>query len=194
MNKKILGLGAATLAFAAIPVIGVNAADGDVLNVTDNITLTVSESCTLGISGEGATVDLGTVTGKTTEALEKAGSTFKVVCNNGNGWTLTAEGAGTSGHETELYNETAQHGIVTGTDTSGGTVSNWAFKLTGTGIASGYEANAAIPTSPTTVAEQSQAAAEDTINITYSVGVDGDAPAGTYKGAVKYTLAAKGGA
>ncbi len=190
MNKKIIGLSAASLALAAIPVIGVSAED--IATTTDNITLTVEKSCTLGVEAASKDVTFDTVTGKTTEALEADGSTFKIVCNDANGWTLTAVGAGTTGHEDKLYNATATHDIETGT-TLDGSASNWAFKLTGTGIASGYDSYHAVPSAGAaqTVAEQAAAAAEDTISVKYTVAVDGDAPAGSYTGAVKYTLAAK---
>lgn len=186
MNKKLLTLGVASAAFAAMPIAGAFA--DDVTSTTDTINLTVSKSCTMGAEATGETVD-GTLGAKEVKD-DLAGSTFKVVCNDANGWELKAVGAGNSGHETELYNSTAQHGIATGTEIDD-SHSNWGFKLSGSGIVSGYENFAAVPGTATTVAEQSAAAAEDTITVTYGISNNGDAPDGTYTGEVTYTLAAK---
>ncbi len=188
MNKRILAVGILVPMAAAVPIIKASAAD--VMSVTDTITLSVEKSCTLGTEAT-KSVSFDTVTGKTATALEADGSTFKIICNDGNGWTLTAKGAGESGHETELWSSGTNHGIQTGT-TLDGSASNWAFKLTGTGVTGSYQNYSAIPgTSGQTVAEQSTAVAEDTISVKYTVAINGDVPAGTYTGKVTYTLAAK---
>lgn len=193
MNKKLLTLGVASAAFAAMPIAGAFAADDDVSEVTDTITLTVESSCTLGTEASSGATPSGQLNAKG-KIENLAGSTFKIVCNDKNGWELKAQGAGEdSGHETDLYNKTAQHAIATGT-TIDDAHSNWGFKLDGGGVVSGYEAWAAVPASATVVAEQEAAAAEDEITVTYGASNNGDAPDGTYTGKVKYTLAAKAGA
>jgi hypothetical protein len=104
---------------------------------------------------------------------------------------LTAIGAGTADHITELYNADATDQIVTGTAVNG-TTSNWAMKVaipgSGVNYASGWNADyKAVPSAETDIAT-GNGSATNAFTMTYQVYVDQTQDAGTYTGAVKYTL------
>ncbi len=205
MNKKVITAGAASLVLAAMPIVG-TFADQDLTTVTDNITLTVTDSCTLGAQ----TADGTSMNAVTHEFIGKGsidnltGSKFDIVCNGQNGWKLDAVGAGTGGGAvTDLYNTEASHAIPSaGSITIDEEHSNWGFKLSSedslsSTIESGYNgtepAFAAIPATATTVAQTDTPLVAGSIQVTYGISDDGDAPEGTYTGAVKYTLTEKAG-
>lgn len=217
MKKSIIATGAASLALAAMPIAGVFAAATPAGDITDTLNVNIPAGCTIvnnnsTTGGDGSNPHLAnsyTVemqngelrTGIGGSAGDATGSTtpdnsIDVSCNTGAGagaeagWKLTAVGAGTAGHTTELYNENATDQIVTGTAVSGAT-SNWAFKVataSGASYATGYSnAYAAVPSAEADIVTGSGSLA-DAFTITYQVYVDQTQDTGTYTGAVKYTL------
>ena len=88
---KKLAIIASSAALAAMPVVGVFAAD--TTTSTDTITVTVNPTCTFATGGDldksvSATLSAGEASG------DLEGSTFKVNCNDAKGWELKAVGAG----------------------------------------------------------------------------------------------------
>ncbi len=187
MNKKLLAVGVTTLVFAGVPVVGAFAATGT--TVSDSISITVNESCTIG------STDGQSVTGSLTPASvsgDLEGSKISITCNAATGWELKAKGAGTESHTTELWNATANKGITTGT-TIDESHTAWGFKVSGTGAADGYTSYAAVPAADTVVASSDSIVTNNVITVNYKVSNSGDLPVGTYTGKVTYTLTKKAG-
>ena len=184
MNKKILGASAAATVLAAMPLLGVFAADST--TVTDTVSVNIDATCTLGVASTGASPSEPIVNGGNNQDMK--GSEFSVTCNASNGWHITAKGAGEEGHETDLITSDKAHTIETGT-TLDGSVSNWAFKATGTGVETTYQDFAAVPSEAKTIAKGSAPVSGNKISITYGAGVSATQDAGTYTGKVTYTLA-----
>lgn len=179
---KKLAIAGASVALAAMPVVGVFA---DTTSHTDTINLTLSQVCTLGTVTTGtANADdatthnpteasgdyTGVWTGDTLAATVSAGNTytalgtttFTIRCNDDSGYQLKAASGTNDGDAT-----TPKATLVSGTNTiksadgsgyAAGTAgtSYWNFKLsaasTGLTIANGYNAAIAVPTSATTIA------------------------------------------
>ena len=98
MKKSIIAAGAASVALAAMPIVGVFAADGT-LTQTDTVVVTVSSACSLATSGDSVTPDASTYTATIANGgynTAIAGSTFTITCNDTGGWKLNAIGAGTA--------------------------------------------------------------------------------------------------
>ena len=174
--KKTIIAGAASVALAAMPVVGVFAAT----SVQDKITVTVSDTCAFSrTAGEGEynTTLLG---GNVVENF--GGSTFEVTCNIAAGESqdinVTAEfqdlsdGAG---------NSIPYAAVAPTADTS-----SWvAMKSNATTGASAIAASNGVLINGTATDEAGTLSA----NVRYSVGVEEDQAAGTYTGYATYTLA-----
>ena len=216
MKKSLIATGVASLALAAMSVVGVFAAPSEAGTITDTLNVNIPAGCTIvngnsTTGGDGSNPELEnsyTVEMQNGEFRDNIGGSsdqtsgttadnvIDVSCNTSDntggetGWKLTAVGAGTAGHETELYQAGATDQIVTGTATSGAT-SNWAFKVAKAASASyatGYSnAYAAVPADETDIVTGSGTVA-DAFTITYQVYVDQTQDSGTYTGAVEYTL------
>lgn len=218
MKKSLIATGAASLALAAMPVVGVFAEPKPAGTVTDHLTVNIPAACTIvnqnsTTGGDGSapvlensyTVEMHNGQFKTNIGASAADATtsttpdntIDVSCNSNDGsnpaigWKLTAIGDGTAGHTTELYNASATDQIVTGTAVNGAT-SNWAMKVaipgSGVNYASGWNADyKAVPSTETDVATGT-GFVSNAFTMTYQVYVDQTQDAGTYTGAVKYTL------
>ena len=183
---KKLAIVGASAALAALPLMGVFAADGDVTGVTDNITVTVSPTCTLGTAAKEKQVSTSLTNGGHKDDLE--GSTFTIACNDAGGWNLKAAGDTDGDSKNVLKGSSSGTNISTGT-TIDGSASAWAFKATGSGVLEDYSTNfAAIPASATKIAGGSSPVHDNSVTITYGVSVGMDQPADTYEGKVVYTL------
>lgn len=196
MKKSIIAASAASLAVAAMPVVGVFAATQS--NFTDTLNLTVEGGCTFksSVLGDYSRAFAATVAaGQEADFTMNTGEpTMSVVCNTETGnYTVQAIGgtsveAGATG-VTVLSNGTAADNIATGTTFSGDT-SAWAFKVTSTGsTATGWTA---VPSSLTTVVTNSASSAKSTDGVTftpaYHVYASGSQSAGSYTGNVSYLL------
>lgn len=211
MKKSLIATGAASLALAAMPLVGASAA---VINtMTDNIEVTVPASCSItnGNTNQNAavanvvnnyakTVNNGqytTIGASDHDQGESPDNTVEVTCNSQTGddagWKLTAVGAGASGHITELYDGSA-NSIASSTHAESGATSNWDFKVTQTGnvatAADGFSFATwtAVPGTEKDLATGTGSTAAGAFTMEYSVYVSGTQPGGTYTGAVKYSL------
>ena len=195
---KIAALGVAALGAAALPVAGAFAAN--YTSFTETVTATVQTACgvyseytnaTSKTEASDKTYNIGNIAlGATGTA---SGDTYKVVCNDNGGWTVSAVGAQETGHVNEMKPSTTSTYIATGTETSG-TAGKWAFKLTGAGsasIASGYNAWIAVPSASTPVVTAGGATdGSTTFKTDYQVYIGTQTPADTYTGKVTYSLTA----
>lgn len=233
MKKSIIATGAASLALAAMPVVGVFAYDADnqAGTVTDHLTVNIPASCTIqnansttGGGGDAQSnpalnnyykvemqngefkTDIGASNWDSEAAPSgaTANNQITVSCNTASdtsqtpdpaGWVLTAIGAGTTGHVTDLYNSTADAAIATGTAVSGAN-SAWAFKVVkgeganvsyDTDYATGTPVYTAVPSTELDIANGAGTFAGG-FTMTYQVYVNQTQAQGTYQGAVKYTL------
>ncbi len=199
MKKSLIAAGAASLAVAAMPIVGVFAADGT-LTQTDTVVVTVDSACSLATSGSSldpaSTYKATIANGGKNQNI--TGSTFTITCNDTGGWQLNAIGAGgATGDVTKMDASTDKDAddISTGT-TLDGSVSNWAFKIAKGGtdagnitITTGYDSFSAVPSAATKIAQGTSTAGNSTITATYGVGISATQSAGTYTGKVQYTLA-----
>ena len=195
MKKSLVAASAASLALAAMPALGAFA------DVTDTVTITIKDACSVGDGSEG-----GSTTGKTfTEADAKNGQTYTwdatstaggklvVSCNDASGWNIKAVGSGDDATNKHYMNaSTGNADIVTGTATSGDT-SNWAFKVDSSNpavsIAGNFNSFSAVPSTATKIASGSAAISAGEIYTGYQVFVSPTQPADTYTGKVTYTVA-----
>lgn len=199
MKKSLVATGAASLALAAMPVVGVFAATP--LSFTDNITVTVEGACSLETSATGTdgsyadrtltkTIASGTYEEFGNNDTGTADATITVSCNTTTGsWTVTADGSDDGGTPTataQLVDGTNH--IDAGTATSGAT-SAWAFKMnaTGTTTSNPFSSYTAVPAAETT-ALQGAATSAVTFRPTYQVYVSPTQAPGNYTGSVVYTI------
>ena len=174
--KKTIIAGAASVALAAMPVVGVFAADPAA--VTDTLQITVNESCSFDRvdGGSGATIQK-TMTASGVD--DNFGSnSFKAQCNNAKGYTVT--GSFTS------ITATGATAITYGTTTPDAShLGIWtAYKSTAT--AGNIENGASILN--TSAADP---AAGTSFSVTYKVSLHDNQEQGNYSGTATYTLAQK---
>ena len=219
MKKSLIATGAASLALAAMPVVGVFAVDGPV-QVVDTVRVTIDESCTFEATQGGATV---TPTGSTNpktinRTFAKDATLGSVVILAGAGDEGVPSGVdpitvvaacnsdGTGGGKTGTYSITAASSqTMTGTGsavipnstagnetlTSGGT-SAWSMRIVApsTGIQNSYGSYHVMPDSTGDVVLTGTASSTDvTFTPEYRVYVGTDQASGTYTGTVTYTIA-----
>ncbi|MDO5451522.1 MAG: hypothetical protein Q4F56_00320, partial [Candidatus Saccharibacteria bacterium] len=157
MKKSLIaGAGAAAFAFAALPFAGVFATPTPAGTITDTLNVNIPAGCTI-VNGTDALPSDGSNPALTNDYTvqmqngqqktniggtsdQTSGTTahnqISVSCNTGSGagdeagWKLTAVGAGTAGHTTQLYNSSAgEDQIDAGPGTAASGSSNWGFKI-----------------------------------------------------------------
>ena len=195
MKKSIIAAGAASVALAAMPIVGAFAA-----NTYDNITATISNGCTITDSVQTKTVSMSVAPGNV--ATSTAAPSISVTCNNDE-WEISAVGSsetyGQSGYAvTDLVARNGEEGsytyahIPTNLNTTG--TSGWAFKVasitdtTNGKISDGFNTWHAIPDTATTIVENNSAAASETVTMQYQVYAAVGQEAGAYNGQVTYTV------
>jgi len=187
--KKALIAGAASVALAAMPVVGVFA--DDVLTVKDQLTVTVSSSCTYdGITPAGATSE----TGNTYSASGAAGNlldftatssatTLTVKCNDPDGYTITPTFTslkinGISGAANDAQDIPYGSAINNATQAQRA----WtAYYSKNSGTATAFTASGTAISGDSTMT--------DTYSFSYKVGLGADQAAGSYVGTATYVLA-----
>ena len=194
--KKLVITGA-SLALAAMPVVGVFAADGN-LTTTDTVQVTIDSACSLTATGAGT---YSTTLTNGTASSDLGSTSINIKCNDAGGWMVNAIGANTSttagATATDMAPDAAgKTPIATGT-TLDGSVSNWAMKLTaGTGayaptIVEGYDDYHAVPGAANTKVASGATTDQttgSTFTTNYKVAVSPTQQQGTYTGKVTYTL------
>ena len=199
MKKTLLVAGTVSFMTAALPMSGVFAETyGEA--VVDQVRVSVSKVCNIRSGGtvdnptyDGAefssTVTPGTLIGDDGQAWASGTpTTLHYNCNDVGGWKITAEGVNEYGDSSTVLvpSDSTNAPIATGTAKSG-SVSNWAFKVSGTGAASDYTSFASVPVSAT-VASSNDPVSEGTLTPEYRVWVSQEQEADTYTGYVKYIL------
>ena len=186
--KKALIAGAASLAVAAMPVVGVMAAGQ---TQTDTITVSLSQSCEFSAAthADGSS-SIGSWTGDTLSGTLTNGSTtddygsttMTVVCNNQAGWQVTVAAASLQGgvskqsiapNASYSATQTGYAWVVSQTPDNGLTIPE------GKQASNGQVASLASTTDT----------AGKSFTVTYGVGISETQAADTYTGDVVYTLA-----
>ena len=176
MKKSLIaGAGIAALGLAVVPFAGVNS------ETTDNIQVTVSESCTFSAGGTGTTATGTLSPGQETTFNDNGTHKFTVKCNS-KSYIVTAVASDLA------YDGTAPttHGIISYVDSASyqktGTDGNWTATLT-----SG-DADAKISKTSSTIKSATAATAGDSFSVAYKAYAGTAQTTGTYKGTVTYTL------
>ena len=183
---KKLAIASASLALAAMPVVGVFATADD-SSFTDNITVTVDGGCTMGQESSGETTPtdrtfVTAITNGTAETLTASGGgaapSLSVVCNtqSATAFHITANPANSGS-----LVATGVGSIAPGTAESGDT-SAFMYKITGSSWV-------AVPTGATEVVSTTASSTPYTFNPAYRVYVSLGQAAGSYTGSITYTLA-----
>ena len=166
---KKLAIVGASIAFAALPVVGVFAADP--APVVDNITITVDETCTLTRTTGGGNY---TATMSTNALNPSVGSsTFTAICNNATGFSVGAAPTALTG-----AGDPINYSATTPTAGSG----------TWTGTKSVVAGNIAETSGVLMTANGPTAAAGQTETVTYQVSTRANQAKGDYSGTMTYTL------
>ena len=215
MKKSIIATGAASLALAAMPVVGVFAATS---SVTDEIEVTIAKECAITSSTTDASEGIGDGTAtnnkyaitmqngevKTLDGSNASGQGSKtdqnvinVVCNDSattgtaTSWKLSAVGGDGTTASTVLDAAGSGTDIATSTTFSGAT-SAWGMQVTGNGVTiqNGFDSADfhVVPGTPTTVSQGNGSAAA-AFTMKYRVYISETQAADTYTGHVTYTLA-----
>lgn len=200
---KALALGIAALGAVAgsTPMFAV---DGDgTMSFTDEVTATVGNACGIYDAYTNSTTNTPIVTPKSYnvtlalgESAEINGTKAYVICNDTNGWDISAIGAG-AGKTVDLMDaSTGEDDDLASGTTFTGKAGMWAFKVgkgtnaSALNIQSNYDSYKAVPTASTKVITSSAATDVATGEFTtgYKVYIGTETPAGTYIGKVTYTL------
>ena len=190
MKKSIIAAGAASIALAAMPIVGVFA---DTSTVTDKFSVTLSTTCSLSeqsatpyataqahvTTGPTFTTDTYSLTMTAGKVAEVGTSTLHIVCNDtSNGYEVTGTfddlkiAPSSTGNDMIPYSSTA---VIDGT-------SGWNAILSGSPLTSGATGNVYDQKSTT------KNAADTTAAITYKVGSSTVNTPSTYTGNASYIL------
>ena len=191
MKKSLIAAGAASLAVAAMPIVGAFAAEQ--ASVTDTIQLTVSPTCKMEANAAAKTVNLGTST-VAHEYSAADGSVMTITCNAQAGWTVTAAvtnltATGTTqtipfgAYETTGESVWSAQVALGGNDTTNATVGTGWNDFTAAKTFSGD------PSVSTVVSGNSNAAVSGlTITPSYKAYGAAHQAAGSYSGTITYTF------
>lgn len=186
MKKSLIAASASAVALAAMPIVGVFAAE--VPSVKDTVKLTINEACRMEADSATKTVDLGSAAGGAYG--EQPGSVMTITCNKQTGWQITATA-------TALTNAGTSQDIPFGAYAESANASIWSAKLalggnnTGNAtIAAGWNDYTATTASDTVVTSfvTDTAVSGLTVTPTYKAYTKASQPAGTYQGDITYTF------
>lgn len=183
---KKLAIAGASLALAAMPVVGVFAADD--LQVVDTIEITVGATCSFNANNSSSMSDTtysATVANGAEAAFNNSGShKFSVNCNDNDGWKVTATPTALAG--TAVSTNTIPFVTSTNYSASGATGMWSADIVAGTGSPTVN----AFGSTATIVATKTAATDNADFTVTYKAYVGTTTPADTYTGTMTYDLAA----
>lgn len=183
MKKSLIAAGAASVALAAMPVVGVFAVDDK--QVVDTIELTVNATCSFNTNSSASSSDTeyaATVANGAEAAFGTATHKFNVTCNDNEGWKVTAT-------PTVLTGAAKSNTLpfVTSTNYSAsGSTGMWSAD-----IANGAGGATVTPFGDTATIIATKAASTDNADftVTYKAYVGTTTPADVYTGTMTYDLA-----
>lgn len=189
MNKRVIVTGLGVAALAAMPLLGVYAADKATMQRTDHLTVTIDKGCTFAAEAADG-VDNAVILAQGASADNIHGVVFDITCPSaadGSSWELSAAGLNGS----NKLSDGGENNINSASGDLSGVASNWAFKLVGTGsaqIQGSYDKYAAVPATSTKVATGDGTEGDSKIEAFYGVYAAAEQAPGTYEGGVTYTL------
>ena len=201
--KKTLIAGAASVALAAMPVVGVFAEGQQV----DTIKVGISESCTIALAAaNGHTNGTDTVSG--TWGVESAANTLTgsvangsasnnfgstkltISCNKSSGFNVAATATALTA-ATVTEPGTSNKVTIPLNASFSGSASGWAYKVENEGLSAGITNNTSSWSATASNASLVSGTApinNGSFTVTYGVGVDTTQPADTYTGTITYTI------
>lgn len=194
MKKSIIAAGAASVALAAMPIVGVFADPVTEDSVMDTINVTVNPSCefTAGKTDPAATYS-GSGSNGASATFATAAHNFTVFCNNNAGYRVTAStDALQSGGITDIFAyKTSLPTSRTDTDANDGA---WNVTISQTGTALNITqlnnpTSGSTATSGTIATHTGASTADgESFTATYAAWIGNETPTGTYTGTITYTL------
>lgn len=183
-STKIIAGVVAGLGIAALP-LGVFALDDT--EVVDTIKITVEPTCSF-VSGTGSAADTeyaATVANGATASFNNSGlHTFEIVCNNNDGWSVSASAMSALAGKKSASDSTANGDeipyIVTALPSTG-VEGKWTATVTNGSVS-------VIPVAGGVIATEAAATDSTTFGVTYGAYVGTETAAGLYTGTVTYTL------
>lgn len=197
---KKLAIAGASLALAAMPVVGVFAVDD--LDVVDTIKVTVQPSCTFRASGtgtlDGTYTDSGvngaSVTPKTSGEQGTNVHTFNVFCNNNKGYTVSASAQDLTNIDSASPAIEDTFAYKASLSQTAGAAGEWHAQFAGVtaGVSATQLPDSTSGTASGTIITKtgSTVTAGDAWTATYTALIGTDTKAGNYQGTITYTLAA----
>lgn len=186
---KKLAIAGASLALAAMPVVGVFAADDRA--VTDTISVQVAASCTFSQGGDDATYSYanGTNASGVVNPVNNSSNvhTFTVFCNQNSGYTVAAEASALSA--TGITDVFAYKATLPSTGADGAWNATIAADAGNTNALTVAQLADNGASKTVVTGSQASAAAGETFTATYTAYIGTETPAGTYTGTIGYTLA-----
>ena len=194
---KKLAIAGASVALAAMPVVGVFATD--IATVTDTLQITVDAACSINAvtattGSDDTTYSANVLNGKIAAFNNNSKHDFSVVCNNNAGWKVTAgtpndlAGTGSNAHVIDYKAEAlpAADSADDGQWMAVATGSSVPATAEGNGIA---DATGHIKTTGGIIATEAHSTNGSTFTVTYGAYVGTKTAADTYTGTIGYTLA-----
>ncbi len=199
MKKSIIAASAASIALAAMPVLGVFA-EGDPTptdDVTDTITITITPSCTFTAGGdddeygyEGTNAG-GSVNLNNDDATPTNIHTFTVFCNNNSGYKVSATASALnqtpSISDNFAYKATLPTSSSTDTAKKDGAWNATIGQASGGSLSIDQLTDGGAATDIVTL-NAASATGGETFTATYTAWIGTETPAGTYSGTIAYTL------
>ncbi len=200
--KKTLIAGAASVALAAMPVVGVFAAGSQ----EDTIVVGISESCTIALAAGGhadgtdtvkgtwgAGSDVNKLSGSVANGSASnnfGSSTLTISCNKSSGFNVAASATALEA-STVTEPGTSNKVTIPLNASFSGSQSGWAYKVENEGLSAGITNNTASWSATASNASLVSGTApinNGSFTVTYGVGVDTTQPADTYTGSITYTI------
>ena len=181
--KKTLIAGAASLAIAAMPIVGVFAVD-DPSDIVDTLNITVESSCAwtrtfsnegTGVTDSGSTLSATMTAGQTLSGF--ATSTLNVKCNNSAGYTIKATTTNLVGYKEAAHTTTNGDSIDYAASLAAG---KWTAAYNSTAIVSG--------STMATASAADDMSTGTNYAVTYGVQTKANQSAGYYTGTITYEL------
>ena len=201
--KKTLIAGAASVALAAMPVVGVFATGSQ----EDTIVVGISESCNIALAANGHVDGTDTVkgtwgtTGSAVNTLSGSvangsasnnfgSTTLTISCNKSSGFNVAA--SATALEAANVTEPGTENKVTIPLNASfSGSQSGWAYKVENSGLSAGITNNTASWSATASNASLVSGTApinNGSFTVTYGVGVDTTQPADTYTGSITYTI------
>ena len=179
MKKSIIAAGAASVALAAMPVVGVFAAVSD--TVEDTISVSIDSSCTFSAGGTDASYEFQGTNGSAATITGSNQHAFTVFCNNNSGYTVAATAENLTGTNGSFAYTGGDNPTLTGD------AGLWHAQFTSTDVT---VAQIAVNETSGTIYTKNAAssASGESFTAAYSVYVGNTTPAGTYSGTIEYTI------